>query len=168
MRSSPSLARLNLLQFAPALKQWITKSAVSPHLDYTAPQTTAKLAAEPAADVQLTFPTDNSCDGCLRGFDGCGSDGSDFYHIINPMQRLGPIVSGIQPTGIPHLGNYLGAVVHWVSLQKRVTPGTPLLYFLADLHAITTPYEPGTLKNKCRCIIDIACDCCVMYGCRIS
>ncbi len=45
------------------------------------------------------------------------------------------VVSGIQPTGNLHLGNYLGAIRNWVRMQDDM-PGDKL-YFLADLHAIT-------------------------------
>ena len=49
------------------------------------------------------------------------------------------VVSGIQPTGNLHLGNYLGAIRNWVSMQDE----GECLYFLADLHAISMPYEPA-------------------------
>jgi tryptophanyl-tRNA synthetase len=49
------------------------------------------------------------------------------------------IFSGIQPTGIPHLGNYLGALREWKRLQDTAHPTTQLLFFIADLHAITVP-----------------------------
>jgi tryptophanyl-tRNA synthetase len=45
------------------------------------------------------------------------------------------VLSGIQPTGNLHLGNYLGAIRNWVRMQDDM-PGDKL-YFLADLHAIT-------------------------------
>jgi hypothetical protein len=57
------------------------------------------------------------------------------------------IFSGIQPTGIPHLGNYLGALQQWVHLQNTSPPGTKLLYSIVDLHAITVPQEPGALRR---------------------
>ena len=44
------------------------------------------------------------------------------------------VVSGIQPTGNLHLGNYLGAIRNWVTMQNDVAG--ECLYFLADLHAI--------------------------------
>jgi tryptophanyl-tRNA synthetase len=47
------------------------------------------------------------------------------------------IFSGIQPTGIPHLGNYLGALRQWVRLQDEASPDTTLLFSIVDLHAIT-------------------------------
>ncbi|KUJ19784.1 Nucleotidylyl transferase [Mollisia scopiformis] len=57
------------------------------------------------------------------------------------------IFSGIQPTGIPHLGNYLGALQNWVSLQNSAAPDTKLLYSIVDLHAITVPQDPGALRR---------------------
>ncbi len=58
------------------------------------------------------------------------------------------VVSGIQPTGNLHLGNYLGAIVQWVAMQNA-NPGTSL-FFLADLHAITVKGDPATLRNNVR------------------
>jgi tryptophanyl-tRNA synthetase len=57
------------------------------------------------------------------------------------------IFSGIQPTGVPHLGNYLGALQQWVHLQNTSSPSTKLLYSIVDLHAITIPQNPGQLKQ---------------------
>lgn len=56
------------------------------------------------------------------------------------------IFSGIQPTGIPHIGNYLGALQNWVSLQDNAARDTKLLYSIVDLHAITVPQDPETLR----------------------
>ena len=57
------------------------------------------------------------------------------------------IFSGIQPTGIPHLGNYLGALRQWVKLQNEAAPGTKLLYSIVDLHAITMPQNAQQLRQ---------------------
>lgn len=57
------------------------------------------------------------------------------------------IVSGIQPTGNLHLGNYLGAIKNWVKLQEE---GGECLFFLADLHAITVPNEAAALSANTR------------------
>ena len=54
------------------------------------------------------------------------------------------IVSGIQPTGNLHLGNYLGAIRNWVRMQDENAPDT-CLYFLADLHALSQPHDPAQL-----------------------
>ena len=57
------------------------------------------------------------------------------------------IVSGIQPTGQLHLGNYLGAIRQWVALQDRVAAeGGDCLFFLADLHALTVAIDPAELS----------------------
>ncbi len=57
------------------------------------------------------------------------------------------IVSGIQPTGNLHLGNYLGAIRNWVRMQDALTEGSEALFFLADLHAISMPHDPQTLRR---------------------
>ncbi len=58
------------------------------------------------------------------------------------------IVSGIQPTGRLHLGNYLGAIVQWVRMQDA-HPGE-CLFFLADLHAVTVRNDPVELRANVR------------------
>ncbi len=57
------------------------------------------------------------------------------------------VVSGIQPTGNLHLGNYLGAIRNWVAMQDD--PGDKL-YFLADLHALSMPHDPAELSANTR------------------
>ena len=56
------------------------------------------------------------------------------------------IVSGIQPTGNLHLGNYLGAIKQWVSMQDAMQPDEECVFFLADLHALSQPVVPGELN----------------------
>ena len=60
------------------------------------------------------------------------------------------IVSGIQPTGNLHLGNYLGAIARWVKMQDEVEAGDQCFFFLADLHAITIYNDPATLARNTR------------------
>jgi tryptophanyl-tRNA synthetase len=87
------------------------------------------------------------------------------------MKRI--ILSGIQPTGIPHLGNYVGAIRNWVGLQNEndVACGTErngsawagkeienreikkqdphdILVSVVDLHAITLPQHPKLLNRN--------------------
>ena len=70
------------------------------------------------------------------------------------------VVSGIQPTGNLHLGNYLGAIRNWVRMQDEVTgparaqgaegdsaEENQCLFFLADLHAISMPHDPAELRR---------------------
>jgi tryptophanyl-tRNA synthetase len=56
------------------------------------------------------------------------------------------IVSGIQPTGNLHLGNYLGAIRRWVTMQDEAE----CFYFLADLHAVTVYVDPAELAANIR------------------
>jgi tryptophanyl-tRNA synthetase len=53
------------------------------------------------------------------------------------------IFSGIQPTGRKHLGNYIGAIRQYVEGQDR----GEAIYCIVDLHAITVPYEPESLRR---------------------
>ena len=57
-------------------------------------------------------------------------------------------LSGIQPTGNLHLGNYLGAIRNWVRMQDEMAGDK--LYFLADLHAISMPHVPAELTANTR------------------
>lgn len=54
------------------------------------------------------------------------------------------ILSGIRPSGELHIGNYLGAVKNWVKLQEK----EECIFFVADLQALTTPYDPKDLQGK--------------------
>ncbi|MFN7173666.1 MAG: tryptophan--tRNA ligase [Thermaurantiacus tibetensis] len=60
------------------------------------------------------------------------------------------IVSGIQPTGRLHLGNWLGAIRNWVRMQNALEPGGQAFFFIADLHAITVPHDPAELRRATR------------------
>jgi len=54
------------------------------------------------------------------------------------------VLSGIQPTGRFHWGNYLGAIRQYIDLQH----GNEAYYFIADLHALTTVREPARLRQN--------------------
>lgn len=56
-------------------------------------------------------------------------------------------LSGIQPTGLPHLGNYFGAIEQHIALQDV---GGEHFYFIADFHALTTTPDPGELRERVR------------------
>ena len=59
------------------------------------------------------------------------------------------VVSGIQPTGKPHLGNYLGAIRNYVKLQDdALAAGGECLIFIADLHALSMPHDPAELHGS--------------------
>jgi tryptophanyl-tRNA synthetase len=61
------------------------------------------------------------------------------------------LFSGIQPTGDLHLGNYFGAITNWVDLQQK----HDTVYSIVDLHAITSEYDPETLRESG---VDLATD----------
>ena len=56
------------------------------------------------------------------------------------------ILSGIQPTGTPTLGNYIGAVRNWALLQSDYD----CLYMVADLHSLTVRQNPAELRRRTR------------------
>jgi len=58
------------------------------------------------------------------------------------------VVSGIQPTGNLHLGNYLGAIKQWVVMQDTMAPDVDCLFFLADLHALSQPLVAAELASN--------------------
>lgn len=63
------------------------------------------------------------------------------------MIKLVPrVFSGMQPTGNLHLGNYLGAMVRWVEMQKSYE----CLYCIVDMHAITLWQDPDELRQSIR------------------
>ena len=54
------------------------------------------------------------------------------------------VLSGIQPTGRPHWGNYFGAIKQYIHYQH----GNEAYYFIADLHALTTVRDPAKLREN--------------------
>ncbi len=58
------------------------------------------------------------------------------------------ILSGIRATGALHIGNYLGAIQQWIELQNIATA----FYMIADLHAITTPFDAKQLPDQVRVV----------------
>ncbi|WP_204294009.1 tryptophan--tRNA ligase [Actinoplanes campanulatus] len=66
---------------------------------------------------------------------------------MSDVARRPRVLSGIQPTADSfHLGNYLGAVRNWVSMQDT----HDAFYCVVDLHAITMGHDPETLRNRSR------------------
>lgn len=58
--------------------------------------------------------------------------------------KAGIVLSGIQPSGGFHIGNYLGAVRDWVALQDRHR----CFYCIVDLHALTQTYDPAAMSGR--------------------
>ena len=63
------------------------------------------------------------------------------------------IVSGTQPSGQLHIGNYLGALKNWVEIQN--SDKYNCFFFIADYHSLTENYDPALKKEQ---IFDLACD----------
>ncbi len=71
------------------------------------------------------------------------------------------VLSGVQPTGNLHLGNYLGAIRNWVEIQQEYDN----FFCVVDLHAITVPHDPKVLADNTlkmaalylACGIDLEC-----------
>jgi tryptophanyl-tRNA synthetase len=59
------------------------------------------------------------------------------------------VFSGIQPTGVLHLGNYLGAIRNWVEIQEQYQ----CIFCIVDLHAITINYDTAQMSPR---ILDLA------------
>jgi tryptophanyl-tRNA synthetase len=62
------------------------------------------------------------------------------------MTKKGRIFSGIQPTGVIHLGNYVGAIQQWVKLMHDYD----CIYCIVDYHAMTLEYEVQALRDNIR------------------
>ena len=56
------------------------------------------------------------------------------------------VLTGIKPTGMPHLGNYVGALKPLIEQSKS----HKTFMFIADLHAITVPKNPAELRQSIR------------------
>ncbi len=86
----------------------------------------------------------------------CAQNGKDEAmntQLSNTAQRR--VLSGIQPTAGIHLGNYLGAIKPWVSHQHEKEN----FFCVVDLHALTTPQDPATLRRCSRDLVAIYVAC---------
>lgn len=90
-----------------------------------------------------------------------GLKSAPFRHLPSPRSanqpKLSPtsVFSGIQPTGIPHLGNYLGALRPWVDIQNKAASdpqhqSSKLLFCIVDLHALTGVQNREELERNRR------------------
>ena len=61
------------------------------------------------------------------------------------------LFSGIQPSGLLHIGNYFGAIKNWVKLQKKYNS----IFCIADYHSMTVPYDTKKMQKR---IIDMVID----------
>jgi tryptophanyl-tRNA synthetase len=80
---------------------------------------------------------------CGGGFAGNRLDRRPMSALTGAMNR---IFSGVQPTGNLHLGNYLGAIRNWGTLQADYD----CIFCIVDLHALTLPQDPAELRANTR------------------
>uniref|UniRef100_A0A4W5MWH4 tryptophan--tRNA ligase n=1 Tax=Hucho hucho TaxID=62062 RepID=A0A4W5MWH4_9TELE len=76
------------------------------------------------------------------------SQSASWQHTAQtPLQEPpgGCVFSLLQPTSVPHLGNYLGALESWVSLQSQYPS---VLYSIVDLHSISQSQDPTLLREN--------------------
>src|SRR5687767_933834 len=66
--------------------------------------------------------------------------------FLAPPSMKARVLSGIQPTGNLHIGNYLGALKNWVEIQYDYES----IFCIVDLHAITVYQQPDELRGKIR------------------
>ncbi len=60
------------------------------------------------------------------------------------------ILSGIQPSGTPHLGNYFGAIVQHIESSKNLPSDDSALFFIADFHALNAIHDREELDMRVR------------------
>ena len=65
---------------------------------------------------------------------------------MTPATQKKRILSGVQPSGRLHIGNYFGAVKQHIALQDE----GECFYFIADYHALTTTQDPDALRGRTR------------------
>ncbi len=71
------------------------------------------------------------------------------------MDKKKRVFSGIQPTNVPTIGNYLGAMRNWVTMQDE----SECLYCVVDLHGITIRHDPEEFRRKTRTLYAILLSC---------
>lgn len=76
---------------------------------------------------------------------GTGTPSTERGSLAIPKDSI--VFSGIQPSGIPHLGNYLGALRQWRRLQDSAAAETSLYFSVVDWHAITMPQKSEQLRQ---------------------
>lgn len=72
---------------------------------------------------------------------------SNAANVAANPNRPKRVFSGMQPTGEPHLGNYIGAVKRWVQMQGS---GSTNFFCIVDLHSVTIHQDPDELRKRTR------------------
>ncbi|KAL4609151.1 tryptophan-tRNA ligase, mitochondrial isoform X2 [Arapaima gigas] len=130
----PSVTRSNRICAAP-LPRAVAARHVTPPRDHPRSKMAAPCVRRGKRFSRLIHPVTVSV---------ARSCGRSAAAVENPAP-VDRVFSGIQPTGVPHLGNYLGALESWVSLQDQYSS---VLYSVVDLHAITVRQDPAALRQN--------------------
>lgn len=95
------------------------------------------------------FPIRNALERTAFGLSLRNQSGkcSQRYASSQAQQSAVTVFSGIQPTGVPHLGNYLGALREWVRIQNTAAKDSKLIFSIVDLHALTAPQKSCHLRS---------------------
>jgi tryptophanyl-tRNA synthetase len=100
----------------------------------------SRTSAEPGGEDPSARTSDRRSSGETSTFAKVGG----FTGIESNSMARAVVFSGIQPTGSIHIGNYFGAVKHWVSGQDDALN----IFCLVDMHALTVPQEPAALRSQ--------------------
>jgi len=109
-------------------------------------QQAARAAAPPLAAARRALSRAGlraRCSAAVEGGAAAAEAGAEA-----PSGRRLRVLSGVQPTGSLHLGNYLGAIRNWVALQDTYDT----YYCVVDLHALTAAHEPRELARATRSV----------------
>lgn len=108
--------------------------------------------------LRTARPSVSPSSAAFRSFRAMSATASEPAETASPTQkktRTKRILSGVQPTGSLHLGNYLGAIRQWVDFQNRVEKDEDgnlvereNFFCVVDMHAITMPHDPKDLKEN--------------------
>ncbi|EKU20762.1 tryptophanyl-tRNA synthetase, partial [Nannochloropsis gaditana CCMP526] len=82
--------------------------------------------------------------GGMATMEASGTDSGAPGKAEQQPERRKRVLSGVQPTGSLHLGNYLGAIRQWVKNQDEYES----FFCVVDLHAITAPHDPKRLRQE--------------------
>ncbi|KAI9508816.1 hypothetical protein F5148DRAFT_837354 [Russula earlei] len=99
----------------------------------------------------LTSLPRQTSEGCVGGTRAAYRSKLSIRNVSTSKNESGSprlVFSGIQPTGIPHLGNYFGALVNWVKLQSTAAPADKLFFSIVGWHALTLPQDPKLLSES--------------------
>ncbi|KAF7791059.1 hypothetical protein EIP86_002019 [Pleurotus ostreatoroseus] len=93
------------------------------------------------AALNRAFLSRRLCNNAIRRYNSTNA---------TALKKPRTVFSGIQPTGTPHLGNFLGALQNWVKLQREADPQDKLIFSIVGWHSLTLPQNPASLLTARR------------------